>query len=119
MRVLITSLLFLVPMHVQAQKKKVVALAIFGQAAAWADMTSTQEVLRKGGQEEDPIAKPFVKLNRPEYYAAGSALTGGISLIGIALRHTRFHRVWWIPQISQIGINFGLSVRNFHWIKEH
>jgi hypothetical protein len=61
--------------------------------------------------ESNPLARPFLKLPAPAYYACGAAFTTGINLLGYRmLRSKRFHKVWWLPQtLSFAGSMHGYS----------
>jgi hypothetical protein len=65
-------------------------------------------------REYDPLAKPFIHLPSPAYYAAGFAVATGVNFLGWKMsRSKRWHRVWFIPQSLSIGGNcWGIST--FH-----
>ncbi|HKM83203.1 MAG TPA: hypothetical protein VJY15_19865 [Candidatus Acidoferrum sp.] len=59
-----------------------------------------------GNPEADPLARPFVKLPQPAYYACGFALATGINWLGYKMSHSRkWRRVWWLPQSISVGAN--------------
>lgn len=74
-------------------------------SAAFLDMYQT-ESLGSRVHEYDPLARPFVHLPAPAYYATGAALATGVNWLGWKLAHSRrWHHVWWAPQLSAIAAN--------------
>lgn len=83
--------------------------------AAALDMHATadaEERFRKypnvnwGTTETDPLARPFVRLPRPAYYATGFALATGINWLGYRMFQSRkLGKVWWLPQSISITAN--------------
>jgi hypothetical protein len=84
-------------------------------AFAFLDMHQTMS-LRPHINEHDPLARPFVKLPEPAYYASGIALATGVNWLGWKLGHgRRLHRVWWLPQaLTVAGNSFGYSYTLAH-----
>ena len=66
-----------------------------------------------GPTETDPLARPFVRLPRPAYYACGFALATGVNWLGYRMsRSRRWRKVWWLPQSISIGANgWGYTTR--------
>ena len=59
-----------------------------------------------GSPERNPLARPFVTLPRPAYYACGFALTTGINWLGYRMsKSRRWQKVWWLPQSISISAN--------------
>jgi len=97
------------------------SLAAYGVAAL--DMHTTQDTARRVQRvhqqypsfpldysfEANPLARPFLKLPAPAYYAGGAALVTGINWISFRMsRSRRFRRVWWLPQaLSITGNTYG------------
>ena len=73
-------------------------------AASWTDMLKTESSLPKF-REDDPLARPFVALPKPLYFASGSLLATGVNWLAWKMKESpRWHRVWWLPQaISIVG----------------
>jgi hypothetical protein len=60
----------------------------------------------RGPTETDPLARPFVRLPRPAYYACGFALATGVNWLGYRMSHSRrLQKVWWLPQSISITAN--------------
>ena len=60
----------------------------------------------RGPTETDPLARPFVRLPQPAYYACGFALATGVNWLGYRMsRSRRWRKVWWLPQSISIGAN--------------
>lgn len=117
----------------QGQQKKrnfnVVLLSLASQGAAAADEYTTLQVIRPQkfqeaggviilqpavGVEEDPLARPFVGLPTPMYYATGALMSGGMTYWSLNWRKKRGWRgrLWWLPQLLQTGLNGYLAYRN-------
>lgn len=82
-------------------------------SAAFLDMYETKS-LGTHVHEYDPVARPFVHLPTPAYYATGAVLATGVNWLGWKLAHSRrWHQVWWLPQLSAVAANssgFGYTV---------
>ena len=104
------------------------SLAVY--TAASLDMHATEEVVQRGialrklhpgpawawltddySFESNPLARPFLKLPAPAYYACGIALATGVNWAALRMsRSKRFRKVWWVPQaLSVAGILHGYS----------
>lgn len=71
-------------------------------AAAGLDMEETAS-LRPRFDEVDRLAKPFVGLP-PAYYAGGALFATGVSWLGWKMaRSPRWHKIWWVPQVTSIA----------------
>lgn len=83
-------------------------LTIASGAAVTLDMATTTVA---DGHEEDPLARPIVKLPTPAYFAVGYTEAAAVDWLGLRMyRSRRWHRFWWVPQALQIGGNlFGAS----------
>jgi hypothetical protein len=74
-------------------------------SAAFLDMYETKS-LGTHVHEYDPVARPFVNLPAPAYYATGAALATGVNWLGWKLAHSRrLQHAWWLPQLSAIAAN--------------
>lgn len=81
-------------------------LLSFGVYVAAAIDMQESASLRPHFHEDDPFAKPFVKLAVPAYYAAGIAMASGVNWLGWKMaRSQRWHSVWWLPQVCSITGN--------------
>jgi hypothetical protein len=83
----------------------ILSAAVYG--ASLADMHQTlKERKYDWWYETDPLAKPFVKLPAPAYYAAGLAMATGLNWISWKMGHSRrWRRLAPIPQLLAIGGN--------------
>jgi hypothetical protein len=73
--------------------------------AAWLDMTETQSSM-PNFTEADPLARPFLLLPKPPYFASGTMLGTGVNWLGWKMqRSERWHRIWWLPQAVSIAVN--------------
>lgn len=56
--------------------------------------------------ENNPLARPFVGLPAPAYYATGLALATGINWLSWKMaRSEKFRRTWFLPQIAAMTAN--------------
>jgi hypothetical protein len=83
----------------------ILGAAVYG--ASLADMHQTlAERKYSWWYERDPLAKPFVRLPAPAYYAAGLAMATGLNWISWKMGHSRkWHRLAPIPQVLAIAGN--------------
>lgn len=101
------------PEQPKPHKRLWMGLTIMGQLAAGADVGSTITMLKAGGWEEDPLARPFTNLPKPGYALTSAALAGAVSILGARMQQSRrFHRVWWVPQALQIIGNSAAATHN-------
>jgi hypothetical protein len=79
--------------------------AVYG--AGFADMHQTlKERKYDWWREGDPLAKPFVRLPAPAYYATGLALATGLNWVSWEMGPSRrWHKLAAIPQLLAIGGN--------------
>jgi len=101
--------------RLQVPKKLWLSLSAATYTAAALDMHATANAvqLKKkypalywGNPEADPLARPFVNLPRPAYYASGFALATGINWLGYKMSRSRkWRKVWWLPQSISISAN--------------
>lgn len=65
--------------------------------------------------ENNPLARPFVGLPAPAYYATGLALATGINWLSWKMaRSEKFRRTWFLPQIAAMtanGLGYASSTR--------
>ena len=85
-------------------------LSIGSYTAAMMDMRLTMHEKQVGGAnfvEYNPIAKPFVSLPKPAYYATGFAAITGINYLSLRMKNSpRWYRhIWWVPQAAAIAAN--------------
>jgi hypothetical protein len=74
-------------------------------AAVWLDMTETQSSM-PNFKEADPLARPFLLLPKPLYYASGTMLGTGVNWLGLKMqRSERWRKIWWLPQAVSIAAN--------------
>jgi hypothetical protein len=83
----------------------ILGAAVYG--ASLADMHQTLAERRyPWWYERDPLAKPFVTLPTPAYYATGLAMATGLNWISWKMGHSRkWHRLAPIPQVLAIAGN--------------
>jgi hypothetical protein len=101
--------------RLQVPKRLWLSLSALTYTAAALDMHATADAvqLKKkypafylGNPEADPIARPFVKLPAPAYYACGFALATGVNWLGYRMsRSRRWRKVWWLPQSFSMSAN--------------
>jgi hypothetical protein len=84
-------------------------------APAGLDMEETAS-FRHHFHEYDPLAKPLVGLPTPAYYAAGAWFAAGVNRLGWKMaRYPRWHKTWWVPQVTSIAGNLaGYSCTGAH-----
>ncbi len=62
--------------------------------------------------DNDPLARPFVNLPTPAYYASGLVFATGVNWLAWKMKHSsRFRKVWWMPQLMPVG-NVYCGVQN-------
>jgi hypothetical protein len=79
----------------------------------WYSLSDPPTKLSSHFSDADPLARPFVNLPNPAYYASGLAFATGINLVAWKLkRSSRFRKVWWLPQIVAPSVNFYSGIDN-------
>jgi hypothetical protein len=74
-------------------------------AAAGLD-TQRSESMLPNFDERDPIVRPFLRLPAPAYYASAALFATGINLLGWKMaRSERWHKIWWLPQVTSMAGN--------------
>ena len=74
-------------------------------AASWTDMLKTESSL-PNFREDDPLARPFVALPRPLYFASASLMATGVNWAAWKMKESpRWHKIWWLPQAVSIAAN--------------
>jgi hypothetical protein len=69
-------------------------------------MLDMHETVSVGGYEDNPLARPFVKLPRPAYYATGMALATSVNWMASKMKQSkRWRKIWWLPQACSIAAN--------------
>jgi hypothetical protein len=88
-------------------KKQFLVLSAAVYGASFADMHQTlKERKYDWWHEADPLARPFVRLPAPAYYATGLAMATGLNWISWKMGHSRkWHKLAAIPQLLAIGGN--------------
>jgi len=66
--------------------------------------------------EADPLARPFVNLPKPAFYACGFALATGVNWLGYKMsRSHNWRKVWWLPQSMSVSANgWGYKTQRFN-----
>jgi hypothetical protein len=92
---------------VRFHKKQFLILSAAVYGAGLADMHQTlKERKYDWWYESDPLAKPFVRLPAPAYYATGLAMATGLNWVSWKMGHSRrWHKLAAIPQLLAIGGN--------------
>ena len=76
-------------------------------AAAGLDMQRSEAML-PDFDERDPIARPFLRLPTPAYYASAALFATGMNFLGWKMaRSARWHKIWWVPQVGDDGGKHG------------
>ncbi|MGB8799416.1 MAG: hypothetical protein WCC97_01910 [Candidatus Acidiferrales bacterium] len=74
-------------------------------AAAGLDMQRSEAML-PDFDERDPIARPFLRLPTPAYYASAALFATGMNFLGWKMaRSARWHKIWWVPQLTSMAGN--------------
>ncbi len=97
-------------------KKQFVILSSLVYAASAADMHQTLHNRKYfWWYEADPLARPFVRLPAPAYYAAGLTLATGINWFSWKMGHSRrWHKLAPIPQLlSIVGNTYGVKSNHY------
>jgi hypothetical protein len=97
-------------------KKQFLILSAAVYGASLADMHQTlRERKYSWWYETDPLARPFVGLPTPAYYATGLALAAGLNWISWKMGHSRkWRKLAAIPQLLAIGGNtYGYESNRF------
>jgi hypothetical protein len=93
------------PAHFSKTRFVLLSAAVYG--ASLADMHQTLAIRKNSWwYETDPLARPFVKLPTPAYYAAGLAMATGINWLSWKMaRSRRWRKLAPIPQVLSITGN--------------
>jgi hypothetical protein len=110
---------FIKPKAIRAARysnKQVLVLSMAVYGAALADMHQTLEARKNSWWfETDPLAKPFVRLPAPAYYAAGLAMATGLNWLSWRMGHSRRFRM--LAPVSQLlaiaGNIYGFRTNHF------
>jgi hypothetical protein len=88
-------------------KKQFLILSAAVYVASLADMHQTiKERKYDWWHESDPLARPFVRLPAPAYYATGLAMATGLNWVSWKMGHSRkWHKLAAIPQLLSMGGN--------------
>ncbi len=92
---------------VRFHKANFIILSAGVYAAGLADMHRTLEKRKlPWWYETDPLARPFVQLPTPAYYATGLAMATGINWLSWKMGHSRrWRKLSFLPQVLTIGGN--------------
>lgn len=92
---------------VRFRRKQFVILSAAVYGASLADMHQTLEARKNSWwYDTDPLARPFVRLPAPAYYASGLAMATGINWLSWKMGHSRkWHKWSAIPQLLAIAGN--------------
>jgi len=73
--------------------------------AAGLDMQQSESMMPHF-DERDPLARPFLRLPAPAYYASAALLATGVNWLGWRMaRSERWHKIWWLPQVASMAGN--------------
>jgi hypothetical protein len=73
--------------------------------AASLDMQQSESMMPHF-HENDPFARPLLRLPAPAYYASAALFATGINWLGWKMAQSdRWHKIWWIPQVASIAGN--------------
>lgn len=73
--------------------------------AAGLDMHQSESMLPHF-EEKDPIVRPFLRLPAPAYYASAALFAAGMNFLGWKMaRSERWHKIWWLPQVTSMAGN--------------
>ena len=74
-------------------------------AAAGLDMQQSESMMPHF-DERDPLARPFLRLPAPAYYASAALFATGVNWLGWKMaRSERWHKIWWLPQVASMAGN--------------
>lgn len=73
--------------------------------AAGLDMQRSESMLPHF-DEKDPVARPFMRLPPPAYCASATLFATGVNFLGWKMaRSERWHKIWWLPQVTSMAGN--------------
>jgi hypothetical protein len=93
------------PPHFSRTRFALLSASVY--VAAFADMHQTlQERKCSCWHEADPLARPFIRLPAPAYYASGLAMATGLNWLSWKMAHSRrWHKLAPVPQLLAVGGN--------------
>ncbi len=104
-----------VPIHVAKPEwkpswrrdKAFLAMSAGAYSMALLDITNTARLGRVGRDyiERDPLARPFVRYPIVHYSSGIAAITGTNWLSWRMKNSRRWHRLWWLPQVTAMCLN--------------
>jgi hypothetical protein len=102
------------PPHFSRTRFALLSASVY--VAAFADMHQTlQERKCSCWREADPLARPFIQLPAPAYYATGLVMATGLNWLGWKMAHSRrWHKPAPIPQLLAVGGNLNGFRSNVH-----
>lgn len=98
-----------------AHKRLFFVMSVGVYAAAELDLEETAS-FRHHFHEYDPLPRPLAGLLAPACYAAGALFATGVNWLGWKMaRSPRWHKTWWVPQVTSIAGNLvGYSYTRAH-----
>jgi hypothetical protein len=55
-------------------------------------------------KQKDPVVRPFLRLPAPAYYASAAMFATGVNFLRWKMaRSGRWHKIWWLPQVTSIA----------------
>jgi hypothetical protein len=99
--------------EVRRQERTWMILAAVEHGAATFDAWSTRRAIANGGQEMNPLMKPFA--NSGAIYAATQAGPLLFDYIGKRMmmsRSSKLRRIWWLPQVASTASSIFCGVHN-------
>ncbi len=87
--------------------KAFLALSAGAYGMALLDITNTARQGRVGRDyiERNPLARPFVRYPVVHYTSGLAAITGANWLSWRMKNSPRWHRLWWLPQVTAMSLN--------------
>lgn len=99
----------------ESPKRLFLAMSLGVYVAAGLDAERSESSLPKF-DEQDPLARPLLRLPAPAYYASAALFATGINWLGWKMaRSERWHKIWWLPQVTSMAGNFG----GYGYTREH
>jgi hypothetical protein len=98
----------------EARNKKFwYSLAAVNHGAAAFDAWSTRSAVQRGGQELNPLLKPFA--NSDAIYATIQVVPFGMDYLGRRMMRSHnpvLRKIWWLPQTASTALSLAAGVHN-------